>query len=138
MENIASKAPVDRVAAIVTSKGYRYIPDKKTGPNHWETCPEMRRYRRVAGGCTNLTGVRFGRFVVVGLYAGKTGNGESTSVWVCRCACGRFETRTARVVKNGKDNDDCCDMCRHLKYLKRNEEYRRTGRNAKPRVERRG
>ena len=122
MKKYVSRDPVNKMASIVTSKGYKYKPRKIIAPTlvHTDVPPPM-----TGKGPQHLVGVRFGYFEVIGLYAKKKGR------WVVRCDCGKYETRTAKAIKNPKNSGDRCHMCRHLEKLKRLDEYRRKGYNTK-------
>ncbi len=108
-----SGTPVDGLAARVASKGFQYKPKKKVVQCHWGAPPEMRRVPR---GVPNLTGVSFGGFRVMGLYTGTKHRGGA--LWVVRCVCGDYETRSSRAIKNPKNAQDCCELCRHVAYLR--------------------
>ncbi|MCX8796617.1 hypothetical protein [Vibrio parahaemolyticus] len=67
----------------------------------------------------DLTGKKFGRFTVTGLlYKGK---------WQVRCACGNYSARKTKAINNPNNNQDCCEVCRELLYLQRNESHRSQG-----------
>lgn len=112
--------PVNRLAAEVTGKGVHYEPQKKIAQQHWEiqppTIPTPRNIR-------DLSGIRFGRFTVLGLYSGGGG------LWVVRCVCGDFETRRSRAINNPRNTRDRCDKCSHLRHLQRHDEFLRKGKN---------
>jgi len=65
----------------------------------------------------NLTGIKFGRFTVTG----KLANGK----WQVRCACSNYAERKAKAIKNPKNTCDCCEVCRELLFLRRNEAHRK-------------
>ena len=69
-----------------------------------------------------LVGVRFGRFVVVGLHA------EIRGAWVVRCDCGDYETRRSRAIRNPNNFGDRCTLCRNAAYQKKDYEFRTHGR----------
>ena len=119
----ATAVPIDRVAARVTAKGVSYEPDKKIDQRHWEAPPKV---QPVPEGATNLMGTVFGRFTVIGYFRSHPKRG---SAWLVRCACGDYETRYKKAIQNPANKEDCCDKCRHLLYLKRSEEFWRTGKN---------
>lgn len=117
--------PVNRVAVRVTDKRfqYQYKPNKKSNQRHWETPPLMRR--RIPWNMPKLVGTKFGMLTVIGLYE------EANHVWVVRCVCGRYETRRTKAIRNPRNNSDRCEECRHLEFLKKNDEFLRTGRNSR-------
>jgi hypothetical protein len=66
---------------------------------HWDAPPPMKQWMpSPAGEAMNLTGVKFGRFTVVGLLDldGGKNRGER---WVCRCVCGDYESRSPKSIK---------------------------------------
>jgi hypothetical protein len=60
--------------------------------------------------CTNLTGVRRGSLVVVGLHKAHDGRGEGTR-WTVRCDCGAYDIRRTRTLKGRENLDDKCGFC---------------------------
>ena len=121
MENLAALKPVDRTAKNVVSPGFQYSPDKVVTQPHFEVCPPMRPAPGSRDGTfVDLTGTKFGRFVVLGVYDAPR-NKNTVLTWVCRCACGHYETRKTKAVRNPANADDCCAYCQHLKYLKRKD-----------------
>lgn len=126
MDDIHARVPVDRVAARVTGPGERYTPDKKVLTRDSDlpiATREATTAERGTATFADLTGRRFGRFIVIGLAR------DFRRQWVVRCSCGRYSTRTARAVKNPENKEDKCEFCRHLAFLKREDRYRRTGRD---------
>lgn len=129
--------PVDRMAWRVIAPGEHYVPNKKIACLVFDSQPPMRGTRRGRGERRpeNLNGRTVGRMTVVGYWGPKVApngyfrGGAANQVWVCRCSCGIHVTRTAKTIKAARDSDDCCEYCRHLKYMKRNEEFRRLGYN---------
>jgi hypothetical protein len=126
VSRIAAKTPIDATAAKVTSKpgrGFVYDSKKKICQEHSETPLPMKPFVVTGRGQgSDLTGVRFGRFTVVGYSA-------AGGVWVVRCSCGMYSTRRGKSVQNANNADDCCEECRQVKYLRRKDEYRRHGIN---------
>lgn len=119
---------VDGKAARVVKPGFDYSPEKHI------TCADQAvpfKVRKIAKDMqanpsfVDLTGVRFGRFVVYGLAA------NHQARWACRCDCGRYALRSAKAIKNPSNDLDRCDHCRHLAFLKREEEWRQTGRDGR-------
>lgn len=119
IEKIASSVPVDKTAALVTSSGVDYVPNKEILTNDQST---PIRTRPVKTG-ENLTGKRRGRLTVVGLARDIKGS------WVVRCDCGTYTTRKAKAIKNENNDQDRCEECRQLAFLKREEHYRRSGKD---------
>lgn len=116
MEDIIARVPINKTAAIVVSKGFRYAPDKKVLTHDSESPHKTTRVTIAMLGnpaFTDLRGAVFGRFVVVGLAA------EFKGRWVVRCVCGRYSTRRKKAILNPQNADDRCEHCRHLAYLQR-------------------
>lgn len=125
MKDIHARVPIDRTAATAISKGVEFIPQKAV-VNRDTDLPIAARPATTAErnnkSFVDLTGNRFGRFVVVGI------SDEFAARWVVRCDCGRYTTRTAKAIKNPSNAIDRCEHCRHLAHLRRDEYWRRTGR----------
>lgn len=126
MDDIHSRKPVDRLAAQVVQPGVHFTPEKKVLSNDSDTPIAVRPIPKAARSAKNfddLTGRKFGRFTVIGLAR------DFKKQWVVRCDCGRYSTRHSKAVKNPANEQDRCEHCRHLAYLKREEHWRRTGRD---------
>lgn len=128
MNNVFAKIltsfPIDSAAAKVTGNGTCYAPNKIVCTNDSDFPIATRSARKSEIGQSSfvdLSGYRFGRFVVIGIAKNIKAN------WVVKCSCGKYSTRTAKAIKNPKNNVDCCEHCRHLAYLKSNIAYRMTG-----------
>ena len=122
MKDIAGRVPVDTLAAIVTQPGPEWVPRKKISQAHWEACPSM---SDPPSDVKDWRGAKLGRFVVVGFWS--RGRKGGMSRWVVRCVCGRYETRRAWSIRR-PDPKDCCQYCRHLEHLKREDYHRQHGR----------
>jgi len=114
---IATITPVDRTAARVLQKGEHYDPVKpKEVFGHSDTPLPTERFRGPAS--WDMTGVRFGLFVVIGVAPGQLATGLNTR-WVVRCQCGAFEYRRTRAIKNQENaHIDRCAVCRDLAWLR--------------------
>lgn len=123
-ETPAPLIPIDRVAARVLIKTETYHPDKKIRNVDRPYPLETRKPTRSeinAPGFIDLSGHRFGRFIVVGISV------DAKASWVVRCQCGRYSLRKSKAIKNPENTQDRCEHCRHLAFLKREEKWRRTG-----------
>lgn len=124
------RTPINKTAALVISKGTHYEPDCKIQVKEFDSPPMMldRRHFPKNPNFVDLTGKEKGRFRVVGLLAG-----SKLNQWVVRCSCGKYTTRTTKSIKsvdlNESANFDACRECKHLAFLKRNEHWRRTGKD---------
>lgn len=118
------RSPVDRVAARVIREGYKYVPDKNVQTADQRHPHDVRNHLSIGREHRWMVGHRFGRMVVLGL-SFETRSKHAT--WSVRCDCGVYTLRTAKAIRNPNNSSDCCDVCRHLLYLKRKDIYRRTG-----------
>jgi len=128
MEKIAARAPVDKTAALVVSRGVHFEPKnvKKRAftirsKNALPTVnPRGRRDLEKSTGWENLTGRKYGRLTVVGLF--DMGDNRA-GLWVVKCCCGNYETRNKKQILNTRGYrshaTDACDECRHMNLLKR-------------------
>ncbi|ELA6496154.1 hypothetical protein RF847_004630 [Salmonella enterica] len=123
--------PVDRVAARVTRKGINYVPNKKReqgdSPLPLPTMLRSQLDYHQRQQLDALRGHRFGRMVVIGVAVLQPKNKNGGLRYVVRCVCGVYTYRRSQAIRNSKNKIDCCDNCRHLLHLKRNEIFRRTG-----------
>ncbi len=112
--------PVNKTAARViqqSSINDRFDTKKSEGESKnffWEA---PKPHVNLARSEVDLTGTKFGRFTVIGKLANKK--------WQVRCSCGNYSARKPKAINNPKNNNDCCEVCRELLYLKRNEARRR-------------
>lgn len=127
MEDMHARVPIDSVAALVTGRGVHFEPNKRSQAGDSEFPIQTRSItfsERNTAGFIDLTGRRVGRFTVIGVARDFKGK------WTVRCDCGRYSTRSARAIKNPANTQDRCEHCQHLAFLKREEFWRRTGRDA--------
>jgi hypothetical protein len=109
-----SRTPVDRTAAKVVSKGERHEPFGKAAVAHIfhsEVCPAIVLDKSLRLTSANLTGIKFGRFTVIGMSRDIKGQENTGGRWVVRCSCGDYEVRTAKAIKNPNNRDDMCRIC---------------------------
>lgn len=121
-----NEKPVNKTASIVTQKGFEYIPKKvilTLESKNPLPIMEPRKQEKMQPNFIDLKGHSFARFKVIGRYA--LGKG-----WVCRCACGVYCVRSRKAILNKENTQDRCEECRHLAYLKRDDYYRRTRKDA--------
>jgi|TARA_R110000782_G_C14567462_1_gene386936 hypothetical protein len=113
--DISNRLPVNRAAALVTGKGFKYKSSKIIDSFHSISPSPIDRKK-----CDYLR-LRKGRLTVLGYLLNKT------SKLVVRCDCGIYTVRTVKAVNNQYNKADMCQECKHLIYLKKYEIYRRTG-----------
>jgi hypothetical protein len=139
IDSIITSVPADSTAGRVISSGFKYSPNKKIACHHWDICPELEDLPKSVDQKHDLRGVKFGRMTVIGRLnlaaIGKLKPSKKGALWVCRCSCGHYETRYSKSIKNKANQNDRCQLCRHLAYLKRKEIYRRTGKDIPPAID---
>lgn len=132
-DRIAASRPADRNAAAVTAESRdNFTSIKQILRRHSDQRLKTRPPNQAERGSSSfedLSGRLFGRFRVVGIFDGEGAprGKQATMMWVCRCACGRYQTRTARAVRNPKNTGDCCDECQQLRYLRDTERKKALG-----------
>jgi hypothetical protein len=119
---LAASAPLDRQASTVRDgSGDLWTPNVKVACAHWDAPPPAEK--PLPSGQEDRAGQRFGRFTVVRYHTSSKATG---SKWLVRCACGEYEIRSSKAVKNPANTDDCCTLCRHLVYLQRRDRQKLT------------
>jgi len=118
--NITKGSPVDRTAAMVAGRGVEYKSKKRVLSDEQDHPYPL---KRVPKDCKDITGMRRGRLVCLGLSA------EVNGRWACRCDCGKYVLRTYRAITNENNSCERCEQCRHLEHLRRTDEFRRLGYN---------
>lgn len=133
-DRILTSVPIDKTAARQLSKGEHWEPDVKITQRHWDTPPKLRKKYK---GSHSLIGVRSGRLTVVGYFGrkqspnGKT-KGAQSQLWLVKCDCGDFETRTGKALKKKKSGQDRCENCQYFERMKRREYFLANGINKQP------
>lgn len=116
LNKVASSEPINKTAMLVTLKGVEYVTPK-TVKKHKVFSENPLPTRPVCKHGIDLTGKKFGRLEVVGLYVKRKiyGNGKrKQGIWVVRCCCGNYETRTARGLRgHGEQQNLMCIKCQY-------------------------
>lgn len=123
-DKLLTSRPVDGAAARVIGGGVHYEPQKEIVQRHWTAPPNLAPITplmRENPQFEDLAGRKVGRFTVIG-YLGKLSKSKA-ALWLVRCACGDYESRNAKAIRNPENRGDRCDKCRHLSHLKRRETY---------------
>ena len=102
--------PINRTAAIVTGKGFSHDWIQKGDHVTWDA-PQPTRPPQSKS--QDYRGLSFGRMTVIGLLR------DMPKRWLCRCSCGRYEPRTAKAIRNKKNDCDACNDCKTLHERKR-------------------
>ena len=128
LDRIFASAPNGRTAAAVTSESAdRYESPVKPGCLHWDAPPRTRgpsAEEIICPSFTDMTGVKFGRMTVIGIFADSVTNAQQ---WVVRCVCGHYEARRAKAIRNPANSADACVHCRHVAFLSQRESDRARG-----------
>ena len=125
MINIHNLTPINKIAALVTGKGFEYKSNKKVQTiesNNPLPIRPLEPQELSNKNITNCTGIRVGRLTVIGRYLAAKG-------WVCRCDCGAYCVRNQRAILNKNNTQERCEECRHLAFLKKDDKHRRTGKD---------
>ena len=134
-DKLLTSRPVNSAAARVLGSGVHYEPQKTIIQRHWTAPPQVKPLtaeQRANVQFEDLTGASFGRFKVIG-YLGKMGEGKgSPPLWLVRCVCGDYESRTKKSIRNPENRGDRCEKCRALSHLKRHEAYLRNPNGPQP------
>lgn len=130
LDKVISSAPINRTAAMVTSKNR--VPLYKPKLNGTEVFTDIKPPIQNVVVENDLTGLRVGRLVVIGVYANPNPSKNTRRLWVCRCDCGMFVTRKTKVVSNPANFIDRCLDCRNLLHLKRQDRRNSTGKWVDP------
>lgn len=124
------RVPVNKMAAITIAKNNTPLLDKKIICVHTDGVlptikpQDFNQYQQLK----KVIGKKFGYFRVIGL-APKEISSSNKCMFVVRCDCGCYETRSSKSINNPKNQNDRCGKCRYILELRRMEEYRNTGRN---------
>ena len=119
--------PVDKTSRLVCGIGVKHHSFKKVQTIESDEPLGTRKPRRIElknPSFVDLTGKKYARFTVIGLYDGPKG-------WVVRCDCGKYCVRRAKSIKNPLNTFDRCEHCQELAYLKKNHEWRTYGHDVK-------
>lgn len=104
---IAKGKAVDKQTAQAMGGGKAYSPPQQSDqPTHY--APPPLRALPDDPLLDDLTGMRFGRLVVLGLAA--AGFDGKKARWSCRCTCGKYSTHRGFALRGGRE--DRCHDCR--------------------------
>ncbi len=128
-DKLLAAMPINSTAARVTGRGVHWAPDVHFSPGevHSDTPLPTRPWPASSLGQDNLTGRIVGRLTVVGLAAehGDTANGTR---WVVRCACGAYEHRRTKYIRNcGAPQEAMCKICRKTAWIMAGRPMAETG-----------
>jgi hypothetical protein len=127
--------PVDRAAALVTSRGPATFDAVGNLPAHNRhsamPLPMRTPDAGLVGTANDIRGFRNGRLVVVGLLAQRSQNRRKTkkgrkkmAQWVVRCDCGCYEIRSAKAMRSPINKEDRCAECWRLADIQRRKVHR--------------
>jgi len=123
---VLASVPQGRTAGAVTSRGTHWEPkDIEDKGLTWSAPPLMQRFDPGPFNKPDLTGLRVGRFTVVG-YLHSSVSPKSRARWVVRCACGDYASRRTRALRkwmtaapaeNEGRTGDRCHRCAALQQI---------------------
>ena len=118
--------PVNKQSANVIKKGEHWAPGNKINGfernTPWSVIPEGCIGVHPYANLPNLTGIQRGRLIAYGF-------NEYHGRWACRCQCGQYVLRSTKAMSNDSNTADACSECRQLLFLKREDHFRRTGKD---------
>lgn len=124
---IAASAPLNREASVVRDgSGDQYEGKAPEYHAHWKAPPLPEDQFRPETGGEDMTGVRFGRMVVVRYH--RRHPRLRVAQWLVRCACGDYELRRTRAIKAAQEDHKCqvCDWFTHVQFQRDAERRGRT------------
>lgn len=124
--------PIDRQALSVVLGGEHYTPDVKSTAIMFDAQPLFAEIRRNRNEILpeDMRGKKLGRLKVIGYWGcekSKKSKGAKGQKWVCLCSCGMYCIRNAYTIKNHVADNDMCNLCRHVDYLKRRDRSLQAG-----------
>jgi hypothetical protein len=121
-EKIVCSLPVDRNAVNAIRGGVSFKGKNRVLTSDSDYPISV---RKVPKGSKDLTGIKFGRFTVIGLKKKQRWfSGVKKKKWVVRCVCGIFSVRLGKSILNSRNYFDRCEFCRYSAFLKR-EDFRK-------------
>lgn len=98
---VVASAPLNADAAkALNAVGESFVPRREVVNEtafRSDVPPQM---RRLPPDAPNLAGMKVGKLTVIGLAAFGKGGKNRRAAWVVRCACGWYETRSAKVLRD--------------------------------------
>ncbi len=129
-EKIQRSAPINKQTALQMQPGDKFSFIHRLSQARWDDPP---RCVPVPTGCqarqfVDYTGTQIGYFRVIGLLdrSRKNANG---SLWLVRCACGKYENRRNKALRNPANSDDRCQECRFVAQCRATSRFSRRGRS---------
>jgi hypothetical protein len=122
LDAVLASVPQDAVAARVLSQHGEHYEPVVNYASHWhsENPPPLRSPRGLSPEARRLIGLRFGRFTVLGLADFRERGKNAQAAWAVRCACGHYETRNAKAMRNTEEPlNNMCRNCQHVEIAKR-------------------
>jgi hypothetical protein len=130
---VVVSAPVDSLARRVTSPGHKTTFDPVNRGEATESETPLATFspddmlRRTIGAAArikickvlrDLTGKRRGRLTCIGMSC------DFPKRWIAKCDCGFYVVRTAKALRNKKNDEDCCLACYRAKQLARRRRWK--------------
>jgi len=109
IELVVTSSPVDSTAARVMRQGDNFESARRIPPTRFHSDTPTQTYPFIGLREHDMTGVRWGSFVVIG-WVGKL-NPKKKSCWLVRCLCGRYEMRHANVMAKPPSTGSQCHHC---------------------------
>ena len=119
-ERIKDKVPINRMTSIVVGKGTSFEFEMPVPINErlYSACPELKEGHVFTA--EDYRGLKIGWLTVIGVLFQPTKSPNQKASWVCKCDCGNYTTRRAKVIEYRKEHDgiEGCALCKENEYLK--------------------
>ena len=116
LNKVASSEPINITAVLVTSRGVDYKCPKPPSKTFSHTPFAT---RKVPINSLDLTEKKFGDLIVFGLSIIRKGKSKKRSLWIVKCVCGNYETRTSQGLRgHGEKQNLKCYECQYNEWKK--------------------
>lgn len=125
-DRLIGSVPVDRQTGIVVAKApepseFRFA--KQDDPFQQDGPHRLRKDKPIAPSFVDLTGKRFGRFVVLGIVdqpeVNNKGRGaKKGTLWAVRCDCSRYTARRHKTLVKEGPWEFMCNECDYAERVK--------------------
>lgn len=124
LHELHARTPLNREAGLVFAKGEVFEPlgKKQTTQDSVTPLPMAKSLKPylINPQFKDLTGVKFGRFTVMGKSTEYRG-------WVVRCQCGMWSVRNHKAITKPNNTKDRCNECNYKLKLKAKHHFERFG-----------
>ena len=112
-KEIDPNLPIDKSSKYVVSKSNERYSD--FNPGDMLTNSSGLPVKNIPSHVNDLTGIKKGRLIVIGLSASFSKDNGHGYRWVVRCSCGRYEIRRSRTILKANPID-MCNVCKSTAF----------------------